>query len=95
MKVTIENGLVILEHNDCVLGTTTMALNILESYQLAIDLTNAIKELHSERIKKLEEQIKDKKEFKNTIFEEMVECEQFVSNLKVIKIPLSLGTRLC
>lgn len=94
MKVLIENGIILLEHDDCVLGSTTVALDILEAYQLIIDLTNAVKELHSERIRKLAEQIKEKEELRNTIFEDMVKCEHFVSDLKVLNIPLSIADRL-
>ena len=61
-----------------------------DAYLLLQKVALWLKNTAHEKAKKLEEQIERDTELKKTIFQDAVECEHFIADLKLIEIPLQL-----
>jgi len=65
-------------------------LTVRDCYKLTIELANFIKDQTRCEAEKLQKKIDEDQELKNTILQDAVECEHFISDLKLIEIPLRL-----
>ncbi|WP_295667774.1 hypothetical protein [uncultured Mucilaginibacter sp.] len=65
-------------------------LNELECYKTIQILTRFLKERSSAKAEKLRKEIAANKLLEKTIFQDAVECERFIQDLKIIEIPLRL-----
>lgn len=61
-----------------------------DAYYLIQLVAEWLKEINYNKAEKLREQIEKYKELEKTIFQDAVECEHFISDLKVLDIPLRL-----
>jgi hypothetical protein len=65
-------------------------LSILDAYKVIIELTSWIKIETERKAAILQEKIEKDKRLQQTIFEDAVECQHFIDDLKMIEIPLTL-----
>lgn len=65
-------------------------LSLRDTYRLIVTISEWIKDESCKRKEKLEKQIVETTELKNTILQDAVECSHFIEDLKVLKIPVHL-----
>jgi hypothetical protein len=65
-------------------------LTAADTYHLIIALTKWLKDSSHRKAEKIQKEIDKNKELKRTIFEEIVNCEKYISDLEIIKYPLYL-----
>ena len=65
-------------------------LTIFDTYRLISKLAEWIKDSSHKKALKIQAEIDKHEEMKGTIFEEAVKCEKFISDLKILEIPLYL-----
>lgn len=65
-------------------------LSTKDAYNLIIKLAEWIKETTIYRAKELQSEINKNEELKNTIFQDAVNCQKFIEDLEIIKIPINI-----
>jgi hypothetical protein len=65
-------------------------LSTTDAYKLIVELAVWIKKTTCDRAKELQAEINKNGELKNTIFQDAVNCQKFIDDLEIIKIPLRL-----
>ena len=76
VQITGEDGFIQLNNNDC--------------YQTILLLTDFLKENASRKANKIKERIRQDEALEKTLLKDAVECERFISDLKILEIPLKL-----
>ena len=69
-------------------------LTILDAYKVINILTNWIKDKTKNKADILQLEIDKNKELKKTILKNIIECQQFIDDLKVLEIPLILSDKI-
>jgi len=71
-------------------GISSFQLSVKDAYDLVQELVSGIKVIAEKQANSLAEQIIEHKELRSTIFQEAVNCEHFISDIEILKIPLRL-----
>lgn len=61
-----------------------------DAYQVVIALTQWLKQIAEDKKNKIQEAIDENQALKKTILQDAVECERFIRDLEIIKVPLML-----
>lgn len=70
--------------------TGYVGLTVTETYKLTQELTKWLQGISTEKAEHLQKQIDKCKELKNTIVNDAVDCERFIRDIEIIKLPLML-----
>lgn len=65
-------------------------LSVQDTYRVVVVLVEWLKYQTEKRASLLSEEIKKNKELQKTIFQDAVNCQHFISDLKVLEIPVRL-----
>lgn len=69
-----------------------VGLTVHDAYLLIGELARWIKDITECRAEHVAKEIAEKEEFRNTIFDEVAQVQHFISDLKVLDIPIRLNS---